>query len=255
MHLKDHEHCGYCGNPLAAGAGFCPACGEEQPGYAEELMRREPPLTPGFDRRWQIQGQAATHLLLALLAALLVGAGLFFSTGLSTTGLLLADLALAAAISACAWPMRAELAPLMRSGSWTWLGVALGAGLLLPGLAVVYLNAFGLDSGTDPWSGDETVSGPAPWALLLSLVVVAGVFEEIAFRGIFLSVMKSIARPRNAHLLTAAVFAGIHFEPAVFPYHFLVGLCLGWLRERSAGLLAPMSAHAMHNLAVIYVWV
>lgn len=82
----------------------------------------------------------------------------------------------------------------------------------------------------------------SPWGAL-ALGVAAGLGEETLFRGAL--------QPRFGLLLTSLLFAIIHvqyglFSPAILVI-FIIGLTLGWLRNRW-GLLACIAAHALYNV-------
>jgi len=82
----------------------------------------------------------------------------------------------------------------------------------------------------------------SPWGAL-ALGVAAGLGEETLFRGAL--------QPRFGLLLTSLLFAVIHVQygflsPAILVI-FIVGLTLGWLRNRW-GLLACIAAHALYNV-------
>ena len=79
-----------------------------------------------------------------------------------------------------------------------------------------------------------------PWGAL-AVGVTAGLGEEMLFRG--------AVQPRFGLLLTSLLFAAGHiqygFSPALLEI-LVIGLILGWLRERS-GLVACMAVHAAYN--------
>jgi uncharacterized protein len=90
-----------------------------------------------------------------------------------------------------------------------------------------------------------------PWSAVLLIVVHPAVFEEIAFRGFLQERLGALMGARDALLLQAAWFAFLHLSPAVFPSHFVMGLCLGWLRLRTGSLVPGMLVHAAWNLTVL----
>ncbi|MBC8330147.1 MAG: CPBP family intramembrane metalloprotease [Planctomycetes bacterium] len=243
------RRCAYCGGPLVDSARFCPACGMELPAYVELFRDARRPRPIGFLDRVPIQGKPATRMVVAILASLFMSAGflgLFHDTG---DWMVFADLVMASAIVACAWPERRELRPLWRLPNPGWLLLAVAGALVLPQLAHLYVGLLPeeLAGGEDPFAG---MSAPVK---AFSFCLMPGVFEELAFRGVVLMTLLHMLSFRRAHLLTAALFAGIHFSPIIFPYHLLVGVYLGWLRHRSGGLWAPILAHAVHNAAVVFL--
>jgi membrane protease YdiL (CAAX protease family) len=80
-------------------------------------------------------------------------------------------------------------------------------------------------------------------------VVFAPVVEEMLFRGILFPLLKKIGPSSFAYLMSALLFAVIHINLVTFIPLFFLGLVLAWLVERTDNLLAPITAHAVFNLA------
>jgi len=245
--------CPECGQRLPEGSLFCPGCGAELPGYAERFLRRSPPPLPTFYERIPLQGRAAARMLVAILAALFAILPLAWAARVEEGGrlVLLADLLLVVAVTTCAMPERRLLRPLLAWPAWRfWLlgGAGALALVLLARLWLFLLGGLGLPVA----EGGADLFGELSLPLrLLSICLVPGIFEELAFRGVVLGVLLTMLPRRRAHLLTAFLFAAVHFSPVILPYHFLVGLFLGWLRERSGSLWPAMAAHAVHNALVM----
>ena len=90
---------------------------------------------------------------------------------------------------------------------------------------------------------------------LLSLVLLNGPREELWFRGLFLKKYEPLLGRRMSNLLQAPIFALAHYnhEYAQFGFVFLVsfvsvtfllGFGLGYLMQKTDGLLGPTLAHA-----------
>lgn len=238
--------CPHCGRAQPGGASFCSACGFEF--RAPRFDAEPPPPVPSWDRRAGLQGRPAIRVVVAILAVLAASIPLLFLAR-DTTALLLVDALLAAVVLACVALERGALAPaLTASGGW-WLALAVPAAYAVQAIGWIYQRILARGLG-EAHEGHPFAEMPV-WVQWISVVAVAGVFEELAFRGVFLRSAKHFLRPVAAHLLTAAAFAAIHFNPPLFPYHFLVGLTLGGLRERSGSLWPPILMHAAHNAAVL----
>ena len=82
---------------------------------------------------------------------------------------------------------------------------------------------------------------------LFLLVVVAPLTEELLFRGIILRGLLSRFRPWRAVLLTAFLFAALHFNPYQFASALLLGCAFGWLYVRTGSITLCMCAHAFSN--------
>jgi len=89
------------------------------------------------------------------------------------------------------------------------------------------------------------------WSAFLLISVLPGIVEEIGFRGIIQSSLTRITGAREAWLIQAALFSVLHLSPLIFPDHFVMGLCLGYLRRRSRSLYPGMALHATWNALVL----
>lgn len=244
--------CSYCGARMTASATFCAHCGQEVPGAREPLLL-EPPPKPNFTDRVTLQGNNALRLLIVLLASLFGSAifvGLFFDD--TASGMLFASVMLAIGTTLCALPEGKEIRMLFdpaavgRLRPWLWAAVVTP---LLPLAAMLWLTLIGMQ---DEAGGDAF--GMSTWMAVLTICLFPGIFEELAFRGVVFGNLRHMLTPRWAQVVTAALFAAVHFAPVIFPYHFLVGYFLGWLRVRGGNLVVPMFAHALHNAVVVFVY-
>jgi membrane protease YdiL (CAAX protease family) len=88
---------------------------------------------------------------------------------------------------------------------------------------------------------------------LFSGVVAAPLFEEFAFRGLFLGCL--LARgwsPLSAIALTSFVFGLTHVQyyPSGMMMVMVSGAIFGFLRVLTGGLLAPIAAHGALNFLI-----
>ena len=97
---------------------------------------------------------------------------------------------------------------------------------------------------------NQTLFGKLPLWTLLPMAVLAGVCEEVLFRGWL--------QPLAGLWLASFLFALVHFPPnryawshpatwAMVALYFPVGLALGWLYLWRDNLMAPMVAHALSD--------
>jgi membrane protease YdiL (CAAX protease family) len=94
----------------------------------------------------------------------------------------------------------------------------------------------------------ESPSVPLQVILAIVAVLVAPVVEELLFRGLFQTTIRSyIDRPWLAIVLTSIVFASIHPDRSHRPSLFVLALGLGYAYEKSGSLLRPIFMHAMFN--------
>lgn len=92
--------------------------------------------------------------------------------------------------------------------------------------------------------------------VLASICIVGPLGEEVLFRGYVQSALRGLLGPAGGLLVTSVLFGLVHGLVYAVPTG-LIGLWLGWLRERTGGLLAPFVAHALHNsvtVAVVLCW-
>ncbi len=94
--------------------------------------------------------------------------------------------------------------------------------------------------------------GTAGWVrVVLTAAVLIPVGEELFFRGLLLRGFLLRYGRRSALLLTAILFAVVHFNPWSLLSIFLVGLLLGWLVLRTGSLCCACLAHGVYNLVAV----
>ncbi|MBM3298961.1 MAG: CPBP family intramembrane metalloprotease [Deltaproteobacteria bacterium] len=134
------------------------------------------------------------------------------------------------------------------SGNIYW-GLATGIPMLFVGIGLGYLSNLIFRGTADPGASgagpDYAISTIVIIALVL--VVLAPVCEEIFFRGYLFSAMRNRMSLQPALLLSACLFAFVHFEAIGFLPRFAVGYALGIIYEYRRNLIAPIVAHAVYN--------
>lgn len=111
-----------------------------------------------------------------------------------------------------------------------------------------------LDPGAQPKESSlesAAATGLLPaWVLVVGLgsfVVIGPILEEIVFRGVLMHELGKRVRPVWGVVLSAAIFMAIHLAVPVFPFLFVFGLFLGWMRLWHDSLWPPMLAHMAGN--------
>jgi membrane protease YdiL (CAAX protease family) len=89
----------------------------------------------------------------------------------------------------------------------------------------------------------------AAWSGPLLAVVVAPATEELVFRGLILRGLLGRWAPGPAIVISAALFALTHFNPAQAPVALLLGTLLGWVYVRTRSLGLCIVGHALNNAA------
>lgn len=88
--------------------------------------------------------------------------------------------------------------------------------------------------------------------LVVSICMVPGIFEEIFFRGLIQGTLETLMTSKEAWLAQAVIFAIAHVNPlGFFTYLVMMGLVLGWLRNRTKSLLPGILVHFSHNLLAV----
>jgi uncharacterized protein len=86
---------------------------------------------------------------------------------------------------------------------------------------------------------------------LLEFVVLAPLFEELAFRGLLFGTLRRKFAWSTSAVLSAAVFALAHgYGVLGFVSVFWSGLLWAWIYEKTGSLLPSILAHAANNLFV-----
>lgn len=90
-------------------------------------------------------------------------------------------------------------------------------------------------------------------AVSVFAAIVAPLTEELYFRGFMQSAMRKRLRGREAIMVSALIFAYVHQNWFALIPLFGLGLLLGYLYERTQSLVAPVTVHVLHNLAMLAV--
>ena len=93
---------------------------------------------------------------------------------------------------------------------------------------------------------------PMFWAILF-VAIFPPIFEELGFRGFLYNQLKQITNTRVTIILTAFIFAIVHFSVISILWIFPFGLLLGYLRHRYKTLWIGMIIHFIHNFIVLYL--
>jgi membrane protease YdiL (CAAX protease family) len=139
----------------------------------------------------------------------------------------------------------------------------LGIAMVLP--VIFYVNA-AMEIALD-WFGrahpphdllEVLKTNPPAWlriADVLSAGFLAPVTEEFFFRGLLQTVLGVVTKNRwTGVVLAAGLFAAVHAW-YTWPQIFFLGVCLGYVYERTGNLWATITMHAMFNLTSIYLFV
>lgn len=99
----------------------------------------------------------------------------------------------------------------------------------------------------------------------IAIAVIVPVLEEMLFRGLFQTVIRSLLETRDLKLksryhpwiaifITSGLFSMVHGNVPHWPALFILGVCMGYAYEKSGSLFRPILIHAFFNsFAVISV--
>lgn len=92
------------------------------------------------------------------------------------------------------------------------------------------------------------------WAVGVTAILLAPVFEELVFRGVLLIALRQAGYPRLAFWGTAVFFAATHLNLMTFLPLVFFALVLNVLYLRTGSLIGPITAHAVFN-GTNFAWV
>ena len=247
--------CPFCTNIQLPSAAICLECGFEFL-TADQVSPQKPPPAPSVSVRFFSQAKPATRLLLSMAAA---GVFVFIFTLISDKLLgtysevsvtFVASAAIALSVILAVGTEWGKIKNLLVSPGFAWWIPAIGGALLFAWFAEAYMafiqNIFPSMEVGVIGDTDKVVT----W---ISIAILPAIFEEIGFRGIFLNSSRIALMPKSAELLTAFVFASIHFTIPFFPVLMALGLALGRLRLLSNSLWPPIVMHGVYNGVIIFL--
>lgn len=250
--------CSYCGAPLDRRYYFCRSCSVAYRD-PETFLPAVPPGTPTDGARVKQRAPEVSGMIASMVTALVITMFLslaFFPSDRPELSLFLGSCGFLAVT--CVYALRdpeVVITPLKKAGLRP--EVLTGLLLLVPLLA---LNAgyHGLlrylagPAMKDPFES-ITETGLSKATLVGLLCVFPGIFEEIGFRGLVQGKLLRAVSPGKALLYSSALFSAVHLSILSAPYLFLVGLLLGWTRQKTGSLYPPMVLHFLHNFLVLEV--
>jgi membrane protease YdiL (CAAX protease family) len=87
--------------------------------------------------------------------------------------------------------------------------------------------------------------------IILRAGLLAGIGEELLFRGALYGWLRSRWSARVAIAWTTVAFTAVHGVPIVFPAVILFGLLSGWLRERTGSTLNTLVLHVLGDASML----
>lgn len=134
--------------------------------------------------------------------------------------------------------------------AWPWVLLAAFAGFMLAG-GLNTLNQWVVGEELARFFDSTQVLRGRPFSeqllVALGVTLLAPVGEEFLFRGYLLRVFRARYGTLAALLVTSALFAAAHLNPASLVALFGLGLVFGLLRIVSGSLLPALLAHGLQN--------
>lgn len=118
--------------------------------------------------------------------------------------------------------------------------------LILWGVVFLFATSVALEPVLKLLPEVPNAYGRGLWAVV-TLVVMAPLFEEVIFRGVILESSRAKYGVMGAWLISSAVFGIVHGHPALVINAFVAGLILGFIYIRSGSLWAAVILHAINN--------
>lgn len=248
--------CPACGRGVRAGTRFCPNCGQDLAAPVA-APAAAPPQRREENARFETQLAELKRVgwLFGLSLATLFVASLFHRGADSPWASVMGSIVLAlitVAFVARRWKRLVFLFKLRPVGPGTAIALVAIA-LLFVAVASAYfwiLHRFGVPFASA--SGEFVKAGWPFWSMVLLVSLMPAVFEELAFRGVIQSSLERVLNARDAWLIQAALFSVLHLSPLVFPSHFAMGLCFGYMRKLSRSIYPSTLLHAAWNALLLY---
>ncbi len=86
---------------------------------------------------------------------------------------------------------------------------------------------------------------------LIGAGILTPILEELVFRGIIYNSLKKISKTLTATVISALIFAFVHFNIVQFVYAFLVGMVLAVIMEKSRHVYGAMIGHITANVIAV----
>lgn len=118
--------------------------------------------------------------------------------------------------------------------------------LLLWGLALMIASTIVVEPVLDLLPSVPNIYGRGVWTLL-TLVVMAPLFEETLFRGVILESARARYGTLAAWAVSSLLFGLAHLHPALAVNAFVLGLVLGYIYIRTGSLWSVIILHAVNN--------
>jgi len=142
-----------------------------------------------------------------------------------------------------------RLHPVRRESIVTAIPIGIGMVILVDELDRIFQKLIPLPGGFDQLGEVMRIHDLWSGMILIGVIVIFGpLVEELIFRGFFQRVLEfRLKDVTRAALISALVFALVHFNPWWIVQIYLIGLLLGYMAWRTNSIWIPAILHAMNN--------
>ncbi len=117
-----------------------------------------------------------------------------------------------------------------------------------------------LDKNPTAFVDDLYDSANPKWLLIVTMVVIAPIYEEVMFRGILWSAVREQCAGAKgvwiASIATSVLFSLIHLQYAIYEMSviFILALLLSYARAKSGSLYLPILLHIINNGLAMWMY-
>ena len=139
--------------------------------------------------------------------------------------------------------------PVSRESVVTAIPIGIGMVILVDELDRIFQRLIPLPGGFDQLGEVLRIHDLWSGVILIGVIVIFGpLVEELIFRGFFQRVLEfRLKDVTRAALISALVFALVHFNPWWIVQIYLIGVLLGYMAWRTNSIWIPVILHAMNN--------
>ncbi|WP_298844321.1 CPBP family intramembrane glutamic endopeptidase [Clostridium sp.] len=120
--------------------------------------------------------------------------------------------------------------------------------LIFDNSLIFWVSGISMPSFINEAFDEITVS---PIILIISVIIIAPIYEEIIFRGILLKGMSKKINPAIAIVISALLFGIVHMNIPQGVNAFLLGLVLGFIYLSSKSIYLSIFAHFINNILAL----
>lgn len=153
---------------------------------------------------------------------------------------------------------KTTIIPQLKQGAYTFIlamSSVTALGVLLQLLTFFFFKESGNEQSIITYLRDHQQTLGVKILGFMNIVIFAPALEELVFRGFIQNYFRSFTHAKKAILLTSAIFAFVHFSLdqgvanlALISCIFVLSCYLGFIYEKTHGILSPIVVHMLFNL-------